>query len=63
MPIASSSSATQTPESLRAPEQRQLAFPKSRPEEPGGSSDDRKLRQCALCRSTFPAKGLQSRVI
>eukprot|EP00971_Amphidinium_carterae_P192747 3824990-Amphidinium_carterae.1 len=63
MPIASSSCAAQTPESLRAPEQRQLLFPKSRTEELGGSSDDPQLTQCALCRGTFPAKGLQSRVI
>eukprot|EP00971_Amphidinium_carterae_P036980 726780-Amphidinium_carterae.1 len=62
-PLETSGSATQNPEILRAPEQSQLTFPKSRPEEPGGSSDDHKLRQCALCRGTFSAKGLQSRVI
>eukprot|EP00971_Amphidinium_carterae_P297546 5911531-Amphidinium_carterae.1 len=63
MPIASSSCATQAPESLRVPEQRQLIFPKTRSEEPGGSSGDHERSQCALCREFFHAATLRGRAI
>eukprot|EP00971_Amphidinium_carterae_P041615 817311-Amphidinium_carterae.1 len=63
MPIASSSRATQAPESLRVPEQRQLIFPKSRREEPGGSSRDHERSQCALCKGIFHVATLRGRAI
>eukprot|EP00971_Amphidinium_carterae_P158799 3148515-Amphidinium_carterae.1 len=63
MPIASSSCASQAPESLRLPEQRQLMFPKSRSAEPGGSSRDHERSQCALCRNFFQVETLRGRAI
>eukprot|EP00971_Amphidinium_carterae_P144014 2853801-Amphidinium_carterae.1 len=63
MPIASSSSASQAPESLRVIEQRQLIFHKSRHEEPGGSSGDHERSQCALCRTFFQVETLRGRAI
>eukprot|EP00971_Amphidinium_carterae_P120343 2384658-Amphidinium_carterae.1 len=63
MPIASSSSASQAPESLRFPEQSQLIFPKSRREEPGGSSRDHERCQCALCKRCFHVATLRGRAI
>eukprot|EP00971_Amphidinium_carterae_P243326 4831686-Amphidinium_carterae.1 len=63
VPIASSSCAPQAPESLRVPEQRQLTFPASRSEEPGGSSGDHERSQCALCRGFVHVETLRGRAI
>eukprot|EP00971_Amphidinium_carterae_P082537 1632494-Amphidinium_carterae.1 len=63
MPIASSSCASQAPESLRAQEQSLLTFFTSRNEEPGGSSGDHARSQCALCRELFQVEKLRGRVI
>eukprot|EP00971_Amphidinium_carterae_P090116 1784173-Amphidinium_carterae.1 len=61
-PIASASCAAQTPKSPRDAEKPQPFFPKSRLEEPEGSSSAPQL-QCGLCRGNFPARGLHSRAI
>eukprot|EP00971_Amphidinium_carterae_P138245 2739236-Amphidinium_carterae.1 len=62
-PVAPSTTAALNPEVQRVSEQHATAFSQSPAEELGGSSGDQGLRQCALCRGTFPVARLQDRAI